>query len=155
MLKIDAFMKKEMVTAGAAETVRDVARRMRQKSVGIVLLVEGESLVGLFSERDLLTRVVAEGKDPAVTRVGDVATREVVSVSADASLRRCAEELKAHEVRHLPVVEGTWPVGIISARDFFQVVTGELETLIERARYDEQLREDVDPYDHFGGAYGR
>ena len=57
--------------------------------------------------------------------------------------------------RHLPVLEGGKPVGVISARDFFAAVAGGLEEWIERARYDEKLRENVDPYDHLGGSYGR
>lgn len=155
MLTIAGFMKREIVTADPGETVEAVARRMGGARVGAVVLVEGERLAGLFSERDLLTRVVAEGRDPSSTRVGDVATRQVSTVSADASLRECAEELKKHNMRHLPVVEGRQPIGIISARDFFQAVTQGLEGLIERARYDEQLRGDIDPYDHLGGSYGR
>lgn len=155
MLTIDAFMKQQLVTADPAERVAAVARRMSKASVGAVMLIQGENLAGLFTERDLLTRVVAEGKDPENTRVGDVATRKVISVPRDASLRRCAEALKEHGVRHLPVVENGRPIGIIAARDFFETAASELERLIERVRYDEKLREDIDPYDHIGGGYGR
>ena len=84
-----------------------------------------------------------------------MATRDVVTVEPKASLRDCAETLKTRKVRHLPVVEGRRVVGIISARDFFEAVASELERYIERARYEEQLREDTDPYDHLGGSYGR
>jgi CBS domain-containing protein len=87
--------------------------------------------------------------------VGDVATRDVASVTADASLRECADQLKSRGVRHLPVVRDGQPIGIISARDFFEAAAGEFEKLISSAQYGEQLRRDVDPYDHFGGAYGR
>jgi len=99
--------------------------------------------------------VAAEGRDPAATAVGDVATRDVVSVQRPVSLRDCAAALRSHGVRHLPVVEAGRLVGIVSARDFFQAVSGELERFIERSRYEEQLRENVDPYDHLGGGYGR
>ena len=105
--------------------------------------------------RDLLTRVIAEGKDPASTAVGTVATRPVASVALDAPLRKCAEILRDRGVRHLPVVDGEKPVGILSARDFFDAVAGGLERVIEHARYDEALRENADPYDHLGGGYGR
>lgn len=155
MLSIDALMKTKLVTAAPAETVAEVAGRMEQDSVGAVLVLEGEKLVGLFSERDLLTRVIAAGKDPGVMPVGSVATRDVVTVGPKVSLRECAETLKTHGVRHLPVVDGQRAVGIISARDFFMAVAGELEDYIERVRYDEQLRANLDPYDHLGGSYGR
>jgi CBS domain-containing protein len=155
VLTIDALMKRKMVTAAPTDSVEDASRLMRDASVGAILVVEGGDLAGIFSERDLVKRVIAEGKDPAGTQVGAVATREVVTVGADASLRTCAEELKSHQFRHLPVVDGKRPVGIISARDFFEAVSGELERFIEHARYDEQLRENLDPYDHIGGSYGR
>jgi CBS domain-containing protein len=155
MLSIDSLMKGKVVTAAPSDRVADVSRRMDDARVGAVVLVEGGRLSGIFSERDLLRRVVAAGKDPAATTVGSVATREVVSVAPKASLRQCAETLKAHGVRHLPVVESGRVVGILSARDFFAAVAGELEGLFERIRYDEQLRQNVDPYDHLGGSYGR
>lgn len=155
MLTIESYMKKPLVTAEPGETVKAVARRMAEAGVGAVLLLDDGSLAGLFSERDLLRRVVAEGRDPAATRVGEVATSEVATVGAGTALRACAEELKARGVRHLPVVESGRPIGIVSARDFFEAVAGELEHLIERVRYDEQLREGIDPYDHLGGSYGR
>jgi CBS domain-containing protein len=155
MLSIDSLMNGKVVTAAPSDRVADVSRRMDGARVGAVVLVEGGRLSGIFSERDLLRRVVAAGKDPAATTVGSVATREVVSVAPKASLRECAETLKTHGVRHLPVVEGGRVVGILSARDFFAAVAGELEGLFERIRYDEQLRQNVDPYDHLGGSYGR
>ena len=155
MLSIDSLMSRKVVTAAPGDRVADVSRRMDGASVGAVVLVEGARLAGIFSERDLLRRVVAAGKDPATTEVGSVATRDVVSVGPKAPLRECAEALKTHGVRHLPVVEGGRVVGILSARDFFAAVAGELEGLFERIRYDEQLRQNVDPYDHLGGSYGR
>ena len=155
MSSIDSIMQKKIITASADETVADVARRMKDDSIGAVLLVEGGRLAGIFSERDLVLRVTAEGRDAAKTPVGDVATREVMSVAPDASIRTCAEKLRTHGIRHLPVVEGGQPVGIVSARDFFDAVSGELERFIEHARYDEELRGAQDPYDHLGGSYGR
>jgi CBS domain-containing protein len=155
MLTIESLMKKHVVTATAEESVADVVGRMSESSVGAVVVVDGESPVGIFSERDLVQRVVAEGKDPRSTEIGSVATRDVVTVDSGQSLRGCAEALKKHDVRHLPVVEGRRVVGIVSARDFFRAVTGELERFIEQSRYEEQLRENVDPYDHLGGSYGR
>jgi CBS domain-containing protein len=155
MTSIEALMHEKVVTAGPDEMVDAVVRRMCDTGVGAVLIVEDEKLRAVFSERDLLTRVVGEGRAPSSTRVGEVSTEQVVSVSRDTSIRKCAEALKLRKVRHLPVTEDGRPVGIVSARDFFETVTGELETLLERARYDAELREAEDPYDHFGGSYGR
>lgn len=155
METIKAFMKQEVVTADPGETVEQVVARMVESGVGAVVLVEGGELAGLFSERDFLKMAGGASFDPASTKVGEVATRDVVTTTGEAKLRDCAELLRSHNIRHLPIVEGRKAVGMVSARDFFDEVAGQFEKLVERARYDEQLREDVDPYDHVGGSYGR
>jgi CBS domain-containing protein len=155
MVSIDSIMHKPLVTAEASETAATAARRMREAGVGAVVIVEGEAIRGIFTERDLLTSVVAEGLDPARTKLGDVATRDVISVDVAAPLRSCAETLRDRGIRHLPVVDGGRPIGILSARDFFNSLSAGFEKLIEHARFDEQLRRNIDPYDHLGGSYGR
>lgn len=146
-------MKTDVVSARPDETVAAVAARMRDHAVGAVLLMAGDELEGIFSERDLLTRIVAEGRDAAQTTVGQVATTHPVTVEADTPIRRCAEILREQRCRHLPVVEGKRPVGIISARDFFEFVVGELERFIDARRYQDQLEDGLDPYEGFGGGY--
>jgi len=148
-------MHEKMVTAGPDESVAEVAQRMSEANVGAVLLVADDRLVGIFSERDLLKRVVAEGRDPQTTPVKAVSTSEVIHSAPGSSLRACAEQLKKHKVRHLPIVEDQKPIGIVSSRDFFEKVSDQLEQMIERTRYDEQLKANEDPYDHMGGGYGR
>jgi signal-transduction protein with cAMP-binding, CBS, and nucleotidyltransferase domain len=148
-------MTKGVVTAEPDEDVASVARRMQEQGVGAVFLVAGAKTIGVFTERDLLTRVVAKGRDPAQTSVGDVATREVVSVAEDTSLRQCAEQFDQHGFRHLPVQGARGVVGVLSARDFFQAVAKEMQSLLERRAYDAELSEGFDPYDHLGGGYGR
>jgi CBS domain-containing protein len=155
MSGIEGFMHEEMVTAAPDESVADVAQRMSKANVGAVLLVADDHLVGMFSERDLLKRVVAAGRDPETTPVKAVSTTEVIHVATGASIRACADQLKKHKVRHLPIVEDHKPIGIVSARDFFERVSDHLEQMIERTRYDEKLKENEDPYDHMGGGYGR
>jgi CBS domain-containing protein len=156
VLSVDSLMKPDPVGVESGASVADAARLMREARVGAVLVLEKGRLAGIFSERDLLTRVVAEGRDPAATKVSEVATRPVATAPAGASLRQCAETLREQGVRHLPVVDaGGKPIGILSARDFFEAVAGGLERLIERIRYDDQLRANLDPYDHLGGSYGR
>jgi CBS domain-containing protein len=155
MTTIQSLMHAPPITLSPDTPVAEAARRMRDSSIGVVLVTNGDDIAGVFSERDLLTRVVAENLDPAATSVNQVATQKVISVPADASLRQCAELLREHGVRHLPVVEGSKPVGIVSARDFFEAVSGAFAGIIENARYEEELRDNIDPYDHMGGGYGR
>lgn len=146
-------MKTDVVSARPDELVAVVAQRMREHAVGAVLVLADGVLTGIFSERDLLTRIVAEGRDAQATSVGDVATTDPVTVEADTPIRRCAEILREKRCRHLPVVEGASPVGIISARDFFAYVVEGLEAVIDKKRYQDQLDEGFDPYERFGGSY--
>lgn len=155
MTSIEEIMQTEIVTADAEEMVASVVGRMAEAGVGAALVLEDGRLCAVFTERDLMNRVVHEGRPPATTRVLDVSTEQVVTVSRDASIRRCAEALKTRKARHLPVVEDGRPVGIVSARDFFELVTDRLEALVDHLRYENRLAENEDPYDHLGGGYGR
>ena len=153
MAIIADLMKTQMVTANPDESVVQVAQRMRDNAVGAVLLLKGDQLAGLFSERDLLMRVVAPGKDPHRTRVGQVATREVVTVDEGTHIRQCAAIFRERGFRHLPVTRQGRPVGILSVRDFFSYVVEGLEGLIDQMRYQKSLDAGEDPYDHIGAGH--
>lgn len=153
-MAIGTLMKTELVTAAPDESVSQAAVSMSRNGVGAVLVLDGGTLVGVLSERDVLARVVAEGRDPTTTKVMDVATSQVVSVDVDTSLRECAALLQSKNIRHLPVLDGGRPVGILSGRDFFAYLVEGLERLVHQARYKEALADGDDPYDHLGGSYG-
>jgi CBS domain-containing protein len=155
MAIIGSLMKTNMVQVGPDATVAEAARSMAANEVGAVLVVRKGALAGILSERDVVSRVVAEGLDPASTKVSGVATQDVVSVAVDVHLRECAQLLRDKRIRHLPITEDGKPVGILSSRDFFEFVVEGLEGLVERSRYDQALGEGDDPYDHLGGSYGR
>jgi CBS domain-containing protein len=105
-------------TATPDDDVATVARWMRDEDAGALPVVEGDRLVGMLTDRDVVVRVVAEGRDPASTRVGEVASRRLVTVDpqqdADEALRLMAQ----HQVRRLPVVEEDGKlVGMIAQAD--------------------------------------
>ena len=104
-------------------SVLDVARYMCEKRVGAVLVLGpgGEGPLGIFSERDLMERVVVGGADPARVRVDQVMTRDVVTASPDASSADCMQKMQARGCRHLPIVEDGRVVGMISLRDLLHV----------------------------------
>jgi CBS domain-containing protein len=155
MTAIESLMATEMVTVAPDDRVAEAARRMQRNRVGAVLVVVDGKPAGLFSERDLLTRVVAENRDPATTHVGEVSTPEPVCIEATDSLRSVLDAFRQHRFRHLPVTRGGQAVGILSTRDFLAFVVEGLERHIERARYDQSIAAGADPYDHFGGSYGK
>ena len=147
MTSVETLAKRNLVTATPDETVLAAVERMAERQVGAILVVDGDSLVGIFSERDALARVMAKGKDPATTRVGDVSTPEPLVVGPTSPVRECADLVKQHGVRHVPVVDGDGrPVGIVSSRDFLAYVVDELEGLIEKANLELRREELTDPY---------
>lgn len=155
MAIIGSLMKTDMVTVKPEDSVAEAAGRMARNHVGAVLVVEGNELRGILSERDVVSRVVAEGRDPAATKVSEVATEAVVDVEVATPVRKCLELQLAMDVRHLPVTDEGKPIGVLSSRDFLKYVVEGLERVIDQLRYEQKLSEGEDPYDHLGGSYGK
>jgi CBS domain-containing protein len=109
--------QQELITASETLRVVDAARLMREKQVGAVLVVEQDVLVGIFTERDALFRVLAEGRDPRATRLAEVMTRNPQTIGPERPFSEALHLMHRGGFRHVPVVEGTRPVGMVSARD--------------------------------------
>ncbi len=107
--------------AETTETVRDVARRMTGWNVGAIAILDSGKLAGVFSERDLMTRVVAAGLDPETTVVGSVMTRDLIVGDPAEEVPSALAKMHSVNCRHLPVVESGSLVGMISLRDLMQV----------------------------------
>ena len=105
------------VTVTRTATVVEAARQMKQRNVGSVLVVDGARLVGIFTERDALFRVLAAGLDPAHTRVADVMTAQPQTIHPDEPFLHALRVMHKGRFRHLPVVEFERPLGMVSARD--------------------------------------
>ncbi len=113
----DIVHDRDLFQVGEFDTVAQVARLMSELHVGAILVLNGESLRGIFSERDLMKRVVLEHLDPDVTPVRNVMSKDVVSVDELASLEDAMELMQTHNCRHLPVTRGSHVVGFLSMRD--------------------------------------
>ncbi|HVT45683.1 MAG TPA: CBS domain-containing protein [Thermoanaerobaculia bacterium] len=105
----------------ASQSVRDVVRQMSDKNIGAVAVLEGKNLVGVFSERDLMSRVVARELDPGSTSVAEVMTRDIIVASPSDPFDECLRKMKSRNFRHLPVTEKGSLIGMISLRDLLQV----------------------------------
>lgn len=110
----------------------EASRFLRSKSIGGAPVVELGRLVGFCSERDLVYRVLAEGRDPERTRVADVMTCDVVTAALDDTIAECEERLRTAHCRHLPVVERGRVLGCLSLRDFLQSDLREREAELEQ-----------------------
>ena len=105
-------------TVEPSAPIADAARVMRDEDTGIVPIVEGERLTGTITDRDITIRVVAEGKDPQSTTVGDVASKDLVTIDPQQDLDEALRLMAQHQVRRLPVVEEDGRlVGILSQAD--------------------------------------
>lgn len=105
------------VTAEVRQTVLDVARAMVKHNIGAVPVLRDGQLAGIFSERDLLSRVVVAGKSPAQTLVSEVMTEDPLTVAPSDDLETCMTLMRRHGFRHLPVCQGGELKGVISLRD--------------------------------------
>ena len=107
----------ELITAPQSMPVGEAARLMKSHNVGAILVVEGDQLVGVFTERDALFRVVAEGRDSNATQLGAVMTRNPKTIEADSLFTLALQMMYEGGFRNVPVVENGRPVGLVSARD--------------------------------------
>ena len=98
-------------------TVVDAAKVMAQEDVGPVPIVDGGRVVGIVTDRDLVVRVLAEGRDPNSTTIGEIASADLVTVQPDSDLNEALNLMAQNQVRRLPVVEGDQLVGIVAQAD--------------------------------------
>jgi len=107
----------KIVTAPAQTSVAAAAALMLTHGVGAILVVENEALVGIFTEHDVVSRVIAAGRDPREVDLTAVMTREPLTVTSEATLGHALVLMHERGVRHLPVVRDGRPVGMVCARD--------------------------------------
>jgi CBS domain-containing protein len=121
---------RDVVTLPASATVLDAAHVMNERGIGCVLVTEGGAPVGIFTERDVLRRIVAEQRDPVTTVLRDVMTADVITCSPETSLDQCAAVMTARRIRHLPVVDDGGLCGVVSSRDVLAFRAAEQESTI-------------------------
>jgi len=113
----DLIKDQETYHAELGHTVLETVRAMVERNIGAVPIIHGGKLVGIFSERDLMRRVVAEGRDPCATCVAEVMTEDPMAVGTSEELETCMTLMRRHGFRHLPVCHEGQLVGMVSLRD--------------------------------------
>lgn len=135
----DIIAGQTILSASAQTTVSEAARLMRDCKVGALMVVEEAGrLVGIFTERDALFRVLGEKRDPQTTRLAEVMTRDPQTVDPDKPLGHALHMMYEGGFRHVPVVESGLPLGIVSVRDALGPEMEEFESDLQRR---EHLRE--------------
>jgi len=123
--------KKKLVTASPETTVSKAAKLMAKRKVGAVMVVEERRLVGIFTERDAVFRVIAPGRDSQTTRLADVMTTAPKTVDPDKSFGYALLMMHENGFRHVPVIEDGRLIGVVSARD---ALDPDLEEFVSEAQ---------------------
>ncbi len=135
------ILARDTLVAGPPETtVREAARRMAEHVCGSILVLEGERLVGIFTERDLLVRVIAAGRDPDRTSLAEVMTRAPDTIEAEAPVAEAIRRMDEFGYKHLPVTESGRVIGVIAVEDIpIAELVGMCEELEERHQLAERM----------------
>jgi CBS domain-containing protein len=113
-----AAKSRRVIGTSAAASVRQATWLMNDHAIGSLLVIAGDRLEGIFTERDVLRRVVAEGRSPDATSVGEVMTRDVICCSPGDAVEEVADVMRSRRVRHVPVIDaGNRVVGLVSIGD--------------------------------------
>jgi CBS domain-containing protein len=121
-----------VISVTPENTVLDAAHVMNDKGIGGVVVMTGTTLVGIFTERDIMRRVVAAGRDPATTRVEDVMTKECLTITADVQVAVCRAMMSTRRIRHLPVMHEGNLVGVVTSGDILAFEVAQAEAQIEQ-----------------------
>ncbi len=113
----DVIQGQKVLSLPPSATVRTAAKAMTERRVGSVMVARGRRLLGIFTERDALSRVLAAGLDPDTTALGRVMTEHVTEISPDRELVHALHLMQDYGFRHVPVVEGGKLIGVVSIRD--------------------------------------
>ena len=132
MKKLREIMREGLLFAVRKNaTVSEASRTMTEKNVGIVVVLEEDRLIGVFSERDAVRRVIDKGLDPKTTSVEQVMTRNLVIADENEDYQTAMRRMDQANIRHLPIVRGNQVVSMLSIRDLMRV---------DMQRMDEELR---------------
>jgi CBS domain-containing protein len=114
---VEEIMTTNPRTVNVDDTVLEAAQVMRDSDIGDVVVVEDGQVTGIVTDRDIVVRAAAEGRDADSTTVGDVATTGIQAIDPEASVDDALRTMREHDIRRLPVVKNGRPVGIISLGD--------------------------------------
>ncbi len=134
MPQVKQIVARDLYFVEPSHSVAEVARRMAELRVGAIVVLESGRLQGVFSERDLMMRVVIERLDPEATPVAEVMTTEVITIEASDGVEIAMESMRQNQCRHLPVLNGEEVVGFLSMRDLMHYELSRKTEELQRMR---------------------
>ncbi len=122
---------RDVLSIAPDASVLDAIRLMAEKGVGALVVLQGDALAGVVTERDYARKVILKGRSSRTTAVKDIMTADVVTTSSDRSVEECMNTVTEKRIRHLPVVDAGRLVGIISIGDLVKAVIADQQEAIE------------------------
>ena len=127
---------RDVVSIAPDASVFEAIQLMADKAVGSILVMDGENMLGIITERDYARKVILKGRSSETTRVAEIMTCEILTTSGAETVNQCMETMTERRIRHLPVVEGERVVGMISIGDLVQaIITDQQEEIEQLGQY--------------------
>lgn len=140
-LRVGDVMTKNVIVIGRGTPLVAAAKIMKKHNIGSIVVVEGKSAIGIITERDIVHKALATGKDPAKTKVDDVMSRPLRVVKPTASLEEAARAMRGNRIKRLPVINAKKElIGILSEGDIARLLPSVIDLIEERAIREEGSR---------------
>lgn len=123
---------RDVYTISPDNSVYEAIERMADRNVGALLVMDGDRLLGVFSERDYTRKIALQGRASKETRVEEIISNQVVTATPQSTIRECLELMTEHRVRHLPILEGEYVAGVISIGDLVNWIINAQRAQIEQ-----------------------
>lgn len=117
----------KVVTLPPKATIFEASQKMAEHVIGSIIVMEGDEVVGIFTERDLLNRVVSKDLDPKKTLLSDVMSKHVKSISVQETVENCYLKMQESKSRHIPVVDEGRLIGVVTMRNILEWLTDEIK----------------------------
>jgi len=131
-MNITSQIQHNVATIDENSSTLEAAKLMTERYIGSLVVTGAYGVKGIFTERDLMMRVIGEGLDPAQVKVGDATNQSLVTVKPDEEVNDCLNLMKENRCRHLVVFDGDNFVGVVSVRDMVALMLSEKEAMIAR-----------------------
>ena len=124
--------KRPVYSVGPNATVREALEIMAQQNIGALLILDDQSLAGIFSERDYARKVVLKGKSSSDAKVSEIMTSKVITINTQHTIDQCMQIMTDNHIRHLPIVNGLQVMGLISIGDVVREMIAHQKSMIEQ-----------------------
>lgn len=131
-IKVSDAMTEKPIYVTTHVTLSDVAKIMREKHVGGMIVKEGQELKGLVTEQDLVRKAVAEGVDPTTAKISEYMETEIISISPDDDIYEALVKMRDNNIRHLPVMLDTKLLGLLTIKDVLKIQPSLFDLIVEK-----------------------